>query len=280
MKILTNTFILENSIKIFYRYIFTNNPKNVIVIFHGIGIHSQYYLELAKKIYISSSSSIFIIDMVGHGRSDGIRGILPNKTKIVKIIDEILTKINNIFPTSRIHIIGESMGGIFSILYLSNYSNNVKSAILIAPGLELTINQILSINTLKDLFLSSFSPYKNIIPLTNDRLNDVLDDKEFKSNILSDPLNLKKVSLKYFITLFTIIFNWKKKYPSRITIPVCIIHGSNDKLIDLKGSEKLFFSLPNNKKEIHIIANGPHGLLWSKYKEYVFEIIIKWLKSI
>ena len=281
MKIHTNTFILNDHIKIFYRQILNDNPENTIVVFHGIGIHSKYYLELAKKIYVYSSSTIFLVDMLGHGRSDGIKGILPNKNKIIEIINEILIIINKKFPNSKIHIIGESMGGIFSILYLSKYSDNiVKSAILIAPGLELKINQISNIKTLKDLFLSFFNPFKNLIPLTNDRLNDVLNDDIFKNSIRNDPLSLKKVSLKYFIVLFTIIINWGKKYPSKINTPVCIIHGSKDRLINLEGSKKLYNMINSVKKEIHIINNAPHGLLWSKYRDEVFEIVIKWINKI
>ncbi len=135
----------------------------IIVLVHGFSANRKTMktmaLEFAKNGFIS-----VCLDLRGHGDSEGyLIGWPTNKTKLLryeyfeKDINAVLDYMKNQgYNTSRIVMVGHSMGGA-TVLYYASRHNNVIATIPIAPGIvpDGTVNtsypkNLLIISSIKD----------------------------------------------------------------------------------------------------------------------------------
>ena len=69
-------------------------------------------------------------------------------------------------------------------------------------------------------------------------------------------------------------------YIDKIKIPLCIIHGNNDKLIDCSEARKLFERcVENNKKELHLIDKMGHNdisYFFGEMRDLIKNFIVKY----
>lgn len=54
-----------------------DNPKAICFFFHGLHDHCGRYFEMARK-FNEKQFSFFMVDMIGHGKSEGTRGSIPS----------------------------------------------------------------------------------------------------------------------------------------------------------------------------------------------------------
>ena len=69
-----------------------------------------------------------------------------------------------------------------------------------------------------------------------------------------------------------------KEFP-RITLPVLILHGTNDKVTNPKGSQLFFDQVGSTDKTLKLYEGGFHDLLNDIDKETVMTDITGWIGS-
>lgn len=99
--------------------------------------------------------------------------------------------------------------------------------------------------------------------------------------------NLKKIGFRLLLVRPTLIFNKKSVSnalfsviyfkPSKIKVPVLVIHAKKDIIVDVKQSEK-FYSLLKTKKRLEILNDADHNLTKEEYIDNVVKKIINWFK--
>lgn len=273
-------FHLVNGNQVYYRLWNSANPQRTVVIFHGIGFHGKYYEELASRINKYSSAIVYIIDFPGHGLSSGERGKIQKRHENADIVNEIVEQIIQSHEIGQLHLIGESMGGLICLNFMADYhKESVRSVILIAPALELSLHQVFNSQTIKDMACFLFHHNMNCIALTRKRLQDASKNEEFIQEVRSDSLVLHSVSPNYILTLGSMIYGWKVRFPKKIAVPTLILHGSDDKILRFQASKKYIELSQERKKRLVLIPGAEHGLLWNDKKEVVFTSITDWLNS-
>ena len=89
-------------------------------------------------------------------------------------------------------------------------------------------------------------------------------DKKIKNKIVKKGIsNVKSGEHEYPITYQLIKDGKKNKVLSKkikYSIPLTMIHGSNDEVVPVLFSKKLLAIFPNAKKKLLIIKNGDHSL--------------------
>jgi len=66
---------------------------------------------------------------------------------------------------------------------------------------------------------------------------------------------------------------------NKLTMPVLMIVGENDKSTLVKHQKILYDALPG-RKELHIIKNAPHTFVDKKYLQEIKKIMLKWIEKI
>ena len=106
-------------------------------------------------------------------------------------------------------------------------------------------------------------------------LSDAISrDKSEVKKYTDDPLVHDKVSPMF---VFPVIEagEWAIENANKLKIPMLILHGTGDRIIDYKGSEA--FSQNTEKSSLKLFEDGYHELHHDTCKEEFMKTILNWL---
>ena len=97
--------------KLFYQSWMPDAPRAVVLLAHGYAEHLGRYDHVADR-FGRDQIAVFAIDHWGHGRSDGIRGFVPNFSVFQDGLEALLTFVKDTLPGLPRILVGHSMGGL------------------------------------------------------------------------------------------------------------------------------------------------------------------------
>lgn len=249
--------------------------RTTALVLHGIGFHSEPYQVLANGLN-HQGIDVYAVDARGHGRSAGVRGRVPTAAQIRDDINAVIAIIRRTAPDTRIFLVGESMGSAFAFAYLTGPSSKVAGAVLLAPPLKIRMSQFSKGSTLLKAVYGLLRPDVAVFSLVDSRLEESSRSKEFVAQRRSDPLAYQKVSIRYLLGIFQLTKNWKTT-ARNINIPLLVMHGSEDPIVDLSATERFFALVASPDKKLFVVEGASHTLLWDPKTPDVIETINSWL---
>lgn len=271
----TGTFQTEDGLSLFYRQILPGKKpvKDRILINHGIGESSETYEYLIDALS-KASYEIWIYEMRGHGKSPGVRG---HAGSIDELVRDLNSFINHINPGNRkIFLLGHSLGGLVVLNYIMNYGDNkIKALIVNGAGLLVEETPVLKVKKIIGILLRSIAPSLTMdTGIKNDTLSSFTEylEKRAKNMLLHT-----KVSASLGIALI----NEGKQILSgakKITLPIFITHGGDDKIVNPEGSALLFEKVSSTDKKLHIYSGLKHEI-YNENKKEVFSELIEWMNK-
>jgi len=218
--------------KIKYLYI-KRNSQITVVFFHGfmsdmIGAKPSAIQKFCKK----QKLNFLKFEYSGHGKSTGkfIEGNISKWTNDAKQL--IKAKIEK---DKVLIFVGSSMGSWIALNLFQNFKRQIKGFIGIASAPQF----------LEELMWKKFS-------------------KKIKKIIMTKKIyHLDHGGFVYPITKQLIIDGRKNKVLNNkinLKIPIVLFHGTNDEVVPINFSKKIFKILKNSKKKLFKIKNGDHSL--------------------
>ena len=110
----TGTFTAPDGVKLFYRRWLESDTAPTLVLLHGLGAHSGWFIDMGESLH-ARGLTVFAIDHRGFGRSEGPRGHVRDGSVYPRDITAFLTQLRAERPNSRLFILGHSMGAIFAL---------------------------------------------------------------------------------------------------------------------------------------------------------------------
>jgi len=99
----------------------------------GSTMYGYYYVPLIKELS-KSNILVRVIDIRGHGDSEGIRGDAPSENSLIEDLNLHIKDLKTKNSEMQIFIGGHSMGGGICGRYLEHYGyNSVKGVVYAAP---------------------------------------------------------------------------------------------------------------------------------------------------
>lgn len=233
----------DTKLSSYLTYSSLDTVKGTIILLHGIRSNKESFIELSNKLSKLGFNSV-ALDSRAHGQSNGTHCTFGVKEK--KDISElvsILSKKEGI--TENIGVWGQSLGGAIGLQSLGN-DKRIKFGII-----ESTFSDFKTITN--DYF--NYHTGFNIKPLTNYLVYRAGKIAEF------DPKDAKPI-----------------KYCEKIKQPILIIHGNQDKRINIKYGKDNFSKIPSLKKEFIEIENANHLNVWKTGGNEFFERIIRFIE--
>ena len=218
--------------KIKYLYI-KNNSQITVVFFHGfmsdmIGAKPTAIQKFCRKQKIN----FLKFEYSGHGKSTGkfIEGNISKWTHDAKQLIKAKVKKDKILI-----FVGSSMGSWIALNLLQNFKKQIKGFIGIASAPQF----------LEELMWKKFS-------------------KKIKRTIMNKKIyHLDHGGFVYPITKQLIFDGRKNKILSNkinLKISMVLFHGTNDEVVPINFSKKIFNICKKSKKKLFIIKNGDHSL--------------------
>ena len=248
------------------------NTKAVVVLVHGMGEHSSRYIHVANKL-TENNFSVVAFDHFGHGKTAGKRGHNPSFEAVLESVTKTIEKAKELFPKKPIFLYGHSMGGNVVVNYAIRKNHNLKGIIATSPFLKLAF-QPPKIKLAVGKILQKIAPS---LTMGNELdASHISRDKIEVDKYINDPLVHDKISPNFSLT-FIDTGKWAIENASKLKSPMLLLHGTEDKIIDFKGTQE--FANNTKKATLKLYKGGYHELQNDLCKEEMLQDVVNWLNS-
>ncbi len=272
--------ILE-SIQIFYKDLRTyvcvfephHPPKGLIIFVHGLGEHIRRYDE--QFLYFNSQGfAVISADLIGHGRSEGKRGVWSSLDTQYEVINGMIDLASKTFPDVPMLLYGHSMGGNLAAGYVCSHHVPFK-------GMILTGSAIITPKDMPKLILRlvQASPgwIKNIVIPNGLHLKSLCSDAEVVKKYKADPLVHDRISLGSGTSLLVNAHRIMeaKEMPS---YPILLMHGGKDTITLPEGTIRL--KQKWNHAELKIWPELLHEIHNEPNKKEIWDYTLTWMNKV
>jgi len=212
-------------------------------------------------------------DHRGHGLSDGLPGHVDRFDEYEDDLDRVLTSVRARGQSQKVFLLGHSMGGLILLRYLAKERKPISAAVVSAPLIEVAVR----VPAHKMMIARVGARVAPRLRLGNGIDPSVLSrDSEVGLAYAADPLVNRVVSTRWF-TEATKAMEEIKQWAPRITAPLLVMHGTEDKLARVESTRALFEQLGSKEKELGIYQGYYHELFNEPEKQQIFDRVSIWL---
>jgi acylglycerol lipase len=265
------TITTQDGIRILMTRDFTEHPRALVVLVHGICEHSGRYLSTASR-FNDWGYSVYRFDLRGHGRSGGERGYVESYERFIEDTDLVITTARQENPGLPIFLLGHSMGGFISVAYGVKHPNRLSG--LIHSGAAVTV-----LPAVKDLGEGFDFNALALTPIPNSLSNLISRDPEVVKSYDDDPLVLKEFTMKLMGEIFITGVDWLLQHLGDYRYPCLILHGGDDQIIPSEASRSLYEQITSKDKQLKIYDGLYHEILNEPEKETVLADIHQWIEA-
>jgi alpha-beta hydrolase superfamily lysophospholipase len=245
--------------------------RALVILVHGAGEHSGRYQHVAER-FTERGYVVAALDHPNHGRSGGRYGHVDRFDDFIETLGIFHRRVRADFPGLPTILLGHSMGGLISSLYLLQHQSEFIGCVLSGPAIKTDIEPGL-LQMLLIRFLSSVAPKTGVLQLD---ANGVSRDPVEVEKYVSDPLvNHDKMSARKVSELFHAM-NRIQQQAGTITLPMLIMHGEADSMASAKGSHFLHEHISSADKTLKIYTDLYHEIFNEPERAQVLADALDW----
>ncbi|AIZ42858.1 bifunctional alpha/beta hydrolase/class I SAM-dependent methyltransferase [Cellulophaga baltica] len=251
--------------EIFYRkWNFKPSQKSVIIIHRGHE-HSERLNDIATSSQFSEYN-IFAFDLRGHGHTKTETSSVF--MDYVRDLDAFALYLKSAYtiPSTDMFVIANSIGGVIASAWVHDYAPNIAGMALLAPAFRINLivplaNEMITLGTKlkKDLIIKS---YVKSTLLTHDVAQQNAYD--------TDSLITRSIDAKLLIDLADAGKRLVED-AAAIDTPTLILSAEKDKVVFNKDQKIFFDKLDTNLKQLELLPDFFHGILFETEKELVYD---------
>ena len=247
-------------------------PHGVIVIVPGFNSHSGYYECVAEQL-IAEGLAVYSIDLRGRGKSDGERFYVEKFDDYVDDVATFVSIVKEQEPGLPVFMLGHSAGGVVACNYTLDHQQELAGLICESFAYQVPAPDF-ALAVLKGL--SHILPHAHVLKLHNE---DFSRDPEAVAFMNNDPLIENETQPTQTVAAMVRADERLKKDFALFTLPVLILHGTNDKATKPEGSQHFYDTASSADKTLKLYEGQYHDLLNDLDKEVVMADIKGWLNE-
>jgi acylglycerol lipase len=248
--------------------------KAGLLIVHGLAEHSGRYMNVVNH-FVPLGYAVYGTDHIGHGKSDGTRVHVKRFDDYTKTLKVYFDMISGWQPDKPIFLIGHSLGALIGAVYLLDHQAELAGAVLSGVLVKVPGN-ITPTTILLGRMLSTLIPRLGLIGLD---ANGVSRDPEVVRAYVSDPLVHRGKTTARLAAEMLKAMQYVTGQANKITLPIMIVQGGADKLVDPAGAQMLFDTVSSADKEIRIYDGFYHEVFNEPEHDRVLRDVERWLEA-
>jgi len=265
------TFDGAGGLKIFLRsWRPAGRARGVVVICHGFNSHSGHYFWVAEQ-FAARDLAVYALDLRGRGRSDGERYYVDTLADYVGDLATTVAIAKAREPGLPVFLLGHSAGGVISCVYALEHQAELAGLICESFAFQVPAPDFV-LAVLKGF--SHLAPHSHVLRLKNE---DFSRDPAVVQAMNDDLLIEHEVQQTNTVAeMVRADERLKEEFPL-ITLPVLILHGTEDKVTKPSGSQFFFDTVGSSDKTLKLHEGHFHDLLNDIDKEVVMADIQDWI---
>jgi len=251
-----------------------SEPKAALLIVHGLAEHSGRYGNVVDH-FVPLGYAVYGIDHLGHGKSDGERVYVKRFDDYTNTLKVYFDKIRGSQPGRPIFLVGHSMGGLISAMYLLDHQAELAGVVLSGPAVKIP-NDVTIATIFVGKILSALIPKFGLLALD---ATGVSRDSSVVQAYVSDPLVHRGKMTARLAAGMLQAMQTVSGQAARITLPILILQGSADRLVDPAGAQMLYGAVSSADKEIKIYDGFYHEVFNEPEHDKVLQDVEIWLEA-
>ena len=239
--------------RLFYQSWRAEHPRGVVVIAHGVGEHSGRYRNLIDLME-DDGISFYALDHRGHGRSEGKRGHISSFDDYTTDLKTFIKMVRTETAGLPLILLGHSMGGTIAGKFALDYPGYIDGLILSSAGLIQAVKVPVWKKTMASLLANIMPGLTMPTGLDSSALSH---DQQAVDDYANDPLVHDLVSARWYMEFSRAGAECLQR-AGELTMPLLIIHGSADAIVDPQGSRQVMEKASSPDKQLFIFDGLYH----------------------
>lgn len=248
-------------------------PTGVLLLAHGLGEHARRYDHVVERL-VGLGLVVYAPDHRGHGRSGGKRIELHDWSEFIDDLHQLSAIAITENPGLQRFLLGHSMGGAIALTYALDHPDELAGLILSAPAVDVATGKPKFVIEIGKI-LGRFAPG---VPVETLDAKSVSRDPAVVAAYESDPL-VYHGKVKAGIARGMIIA--AEGFPARLptlTMPLLILHGTDDRLADVSGSRMIAARAGSKDLTLKTYDGLFHEVFNEPEQEKVLDDLVDWLR--
>lgn len=247
-------------------------PRAILIVVHGFNSHSGYYLPVIEAA-ARAGFAVHALDLRGRGRSDGERFYVEHFSEYVSDVDALVGVARKRSPGLPVFILGHSAGGVISCVYTLEHQKELAGLICESFAFEVPAPDV-ALALLKGI--SHIAPHAHVLRLPNVQFSR---DASVVEGMNRDPLIADEVQPTKTVAEMVRTDERLRREFNLFTLPVMILHGTEDKVTKPHGSQLFYDNASSSDKTLKLYEGHFHDLLNDVGREGVLADILAWLDA-
>lgn len=267
------TFESKGGLNIFMRsWKPAGTPRAVIALVHGFNAHSGY-MEWPAEQFVANGFAAYALDLRGRGKSEGERFYVEEFSDYLADVDGLVEIARAENPGLPVYVLGHSAGGVISSSYVFEHQDEIAGLICESFAFDVGLPDAAAL-LIKGI--SYIAPHVQLYTLKNEIFSR---DPKAVATMNNDPLIAKeKQPAETAAEMIRGAERLKENMP-RFTVPMFIIHGTDDKATRYQGSQYFYDNSGSTDKTLKLYEGHYHDLLADIGKEEVMADILAWVNE-
>ena len=247
--------------------------KGVVVLSHGFGEHARRYDHVAQR-FGAAGLVTYALDHRGHGRSGGKRVYVRDMSEYTDDFGTLVGIARREHPGIPLIVLGHSMGGGIVFAYGSEHPADYDLMVLSGPAVAAQddVSPMLAVVGKR---LGALLPGAPVQQLDADAVSR---DPAVVKAYNEDPLVWHGKVPAGVARALLLVGETMPRRAHAITRPVLVVHGSDDRLIPARGSERLAAELGSDHVRLEIYPGLYHEVFNEPEKAVVLDDVVSWIE--
>jgi len=249
------------------------DPKAVILLVHGYGEHSGRYQHVIARL-VSGGYAVYTLDHRGHGKSEGVRAYCDYMGQFVEDLKVYFDHMKAAQPGKKRFVLGHSMGALISLSFTERYQSEIDALAISGAPVNADANVSPALVWVGKV-LTRLTPKLHLLPASGPGI--LSRDPEIDIAWDNDPLtNKKPMRVRLGVELNNMARD-VRDHLADLRLPILIMHGSEDKLVNPSGSQLAYDKVSSTDKTLKLYPGMRHEIMNEIGKEAVLDEIVTWL---
>ncbi len=249
-------------------------PKAQVLIVHGYAEYAGRYQHVAAALN-AAGYDVFAYDQIGHGKLAERLGYYPDIMELAADLETVVSLLKANAPDLPLFLLGHSMGGLVTSLYITHEQPTVAGVVLSSPFL-------MPDDDVSPMLIRMASVLSRVIPKVATTSLDsahISRDEAVVNAYNNDPLIPRGgVPTRVGAEMLRGCALVAEK-ASNFTLPVYVFHGDQDKLANPKGSQRFFDSIAATDRKLKYYRGFYHETMNEPEKDQVISDVVTWLDA-
>mgnify|MGYP001800267698 CR=1 FL=1 len=272
---LENRFCGAQGLSLFYQAWYpVGAAKAVVALVHGFGEHCDRYGTVTTAL-TQAGYAVFGFDNQGHGRSEGQRGHIDRWQDYRDNVSAFLAKVRHHEPTLPLFVLGHSLGALIVLDFALTIPQGLMGIIVSGPPIRpvgIAKPYLVAIARILSGVWPRFSMDVGAGAETLSR------DPAIVNQTQDDPLTHSLATVRWGTECLVAIAAVRRTI-TQLQVPILLLHGSADKVNDVKGSQEIFERISLTDKTLKVYPGSYHEPHNDLDRNQVMYDIVQWLNG-